>query len=346
MYKIAFIGFGTVARGLAEILVEKVEFLKRNYDFDFKVVAISDPLVGEVHNPAGISLKEALSLWKDGRKLGEELGETGWNSLRVVRESEADIILEATPTNLDTGEPGITHIREALKAGKHVATTNKGPIALFYRELIELSKEKNVLLRFEGTVLSGTPTLNLALYDLPGVDIVEIRGIVNGTTNFILTEMEKGKTYEEALKEAQRLGYAEAEPDADVEGYDALAKIVILSNVLLGADLSPEDVERKGITKLTLDDMERAKREGKRWKLIAKAKKEGNRVVAGVSPQLIGKEDFLYHIMGVINAVQFKTDVLREVTIVGPGAGGKEAGYALLTDMLDIHRTLKVKGGI
>jgi len=341
MYKIAFIGFDTVAKGLAEILIEKKSLLKEIYDFDFKVIAISDPIVGMIYNPLGISLEKALYLCKEGKKLDEELGEPGWDSLKVVKESEADIILEATPTNLETGEPGITHIKEALKAGKHVATTNKGPIALFYKELVDLSKEKGVELRFEGTVLSGTPTLNLALHDLAGIEIVEIRGIVNGTTNFILTEMEKGKTYEEALREAQRLGYAEAKPDADVEGFDALAKIVILSNVLLGGNLSPGDVERRGITELTLDDIERAKGEGKRWKLIAKAKKEGGRVEASVSPEPVSKEDFLYHIMGVINAVQFKTDILREVTIVGPGAGGREAGYALLTDMLDIHRTLK-----
>jgi homoserine dehydrogenase len=339
MYKLAFIGFGTVARGLAEILIEKEEVLNKNYGFSFSVIAISDPLYGMIHNPSGISLKDALSLVKDGKRI-DDLGETGWDSLRVVRESDADIVLEATPTNLETGEPGVTHIKEALKSGKHVVTTNKGPIALFYRELMGIAKEREVLLRFEGTVLSGTPTLNLSNC-LGGVDFLEIRGIVNGTTNFILTEMEKGKTYEEALREAQRLGYAEAKPDADVEGFDALAKILILSNVILGAELKPKDVERRGITGLTPEDIERAMEEGKRWKLIAKAKRDGGRVVASVMPETVGKEDFLYHISGVTNAVQFKTDILQDIIIVGPGAGGREAGYALLTDMLDIHRTLK-----
>lgn len=340
-YRIGIIGFGVVGQGIGRLLHEKRALLARKYGFDPQVIAISDPLKGQVYNPKGIDLGKALAAAKEGRRLEEVgLGEPGWDSLKVARESEADIILEITPTNLETGKPGIDHIRAALEAGKHVATTNKGPIALAYRELRELADRKGVQLRFEGTVLSGTPAINLATKDLAGSEIRAIRGIVNGTTNYILTQMEQGMTYEDALKDAQAKGYAEAKPDADVEGWDALAKIVILANVVMEADLKVGDVERAGITGITLQMIQDAQQEGKRWKLIAQAVREGDRVIASVKPQKVGPEDPLYGISGVLNALVFETDTLGTVFVSGPGAGSIEAGYALLTDMLDIHRTL------
>ena len=257
-----------------------------------------------------------------------------------MRDSEADVIAEVTPTNIQTGEPGITHIREALKARKHVITTNKGPIALAYHELKAIADDMGVQLRFEGTVLAGTPALNLAMGPLAGVHFKEVRGIVNGTTNFILTNMETGKSYEEALKEAQRLGYAEAKPDADVEGWDAVAKAVILANLLFDAHIKVADVERVGITGLTIEDIEKAKAEGKRWKLIARVWREDGVVKAKVAPSMVSPDDFLYYINGVTNALVFDTDHLGEVTIVGPGAGRIQTGHALLADLIEIARTM------
>ncbi len=335
--KIGIIGFGTVGRGFAEILVNKKSYLEEKYGFSYKVVAIADLVWGSIHNPDGIDLKKALQLVDNGQKI-EELGETGWDSLKIVHESEADVIAEVTPTNLQTGEPGITHIREALKSRKHVITTNKGPIALAYDELKAIADDMKVQLRFEGTVLAGTPALNLALGPLAGVHFEEVRGIVNGTTNFILSNMETGKSYEEALKEAQRLGYAEAKPDADVEGWDAVAKAVILANLLFDGHLKPSDVERVGITGLTVEDIEKAKKEGKRWKLIAKVWREDGVVKAKVTPEMVGPDDFLFHVTGVTNALTFKTDHLGEVTIVGPGAGRIQTGHALLADLIEVSK--------
>jgi len=338
-YRIAIVGFGVVGRGIGAILHEKRDFLKARYDFDFDVVGISDLIWDTVYNPDGIDLGKALDLVGKKEKL-DPLGEVLPDSLTMIRETDYDILLEITPTNMETGDPGYTHIREALKRGKHVATTNKGPIALHYRELSELAAQNGAELRFEGTVLSGTPTINMALKDLAGCELSEIRGILNGTTNFILTEMEKGKSYEEALKEAQRLGYAEAKPDADVEGWDAMAKIIILANVVMGGDVSKDDVSRTGITGLTIEDVENARKTGKKWKLVGRAWREGGKVKAAVAPMEVGPDDFLYHVQGVLNAVVFSTDIIGDVTVVGRGAGSKEAGYALLTDMLDIHRKL------
>jgi homoserine dehydrogenase len=226
-----------------------------------------------------------------------------------------------------------------------VITTNKGPIALFYRELSDLARRTGRFLKFEGTVLSGTPAINLSSLSLAGADIREIRGIVNGTTNYILTQMDMGKGYDEALLEAQRLGYAEAKPDADVEGWDALAKIVILADVVMGGELKVSDVEREGIRGITPAQIGDARLEHKRYKLIARAWREAGRIRARVAPEKIGEEDLLFHISGVANGIEFLTDVLSRVAIIGPGAGRRETGFALLNDLLSIHRVLE-KGGI
>ena len=345
-YRIGIVGFGTVGQGITEILFKKRDYLSQEYGFNFKVVGISDPIKGMVFNPDGLNIEEALIAARSGKRLEDAgIGEPGWDSLKLIREGELDILLEITPTNLKTGNPGLTHIREALSRGVHVATTNKGPIALAYNELNTLAKKNNAILRFEGTVLSGTPVFNLCAYGLTGASIREILGIVNGTTNYILTQMATGKSYEDALKEAQAKGYAETDPTADVEGHDALAKAVILANVILGGALHPNDVPCKGITGITIDDVNTAKKEGKKWKLIARTWIDDDGTVkAEVSPQKLDAQNPLYSIDGVMNAVTFETDVLGSVTIVGPGAGSWEAGYALLTDMLDIHRFLQKQG--
>ncbi len=341
-HRIAFIGFGTVGQGLAEILHKKRDYLKEKYDFDFKVVAVSDPIKGSICNPDGLDIHKLLELAKFNRISEYPEGEPGWNSLQTIEASTANIIVEATPTNLNTGEPGLTHIRAAIAAGKHIATTNKGPFVVAGKDLIASAKERGVILRYEGTVLSGTPSLSLTLEALQGIQISCIRGIVNGTTNFILTLMEQGKSYDEALKEAQRLGYAEANPTADVEGWDAAAKAIILANLVMDGDIYLRDIEREGITHLTLDDIMEAKSEGKRWKLIARIEKKRGRIRARVKPEKLPLDDPLAQIMGVTNALTISTDDLGDITIIGPGAGRRETGFALLADILAIHRVLAI----
>jgi homoserine dehydrogenase len=339
-YKLAFIGFGVVGQGLAVLLKEKKELLKDKYGLEYIVTAISDPVKGCVYQEDGLDLDRILALVeKQGRLDKYEEGVKGWNSAKTITDSNSGVIIEVSPTNIENGEPGITHIRKALQAKKHVITTNKGPIALFYRELADLARKNNVVLRFEGTVLSGTPAINLSLETLAGADVHEVKGIMNGTTNYMLTKMAEGQSYEAVLKEAQRLGYAETKPDADVKGWDAQAKIVILANVVMGADLKPADVPTRGITEIRFVDIEKAKKDGKRYKLIGKTWKEGGKVRAKVSPELVGTDDFLYNVTGVTNALTFKTDVLGNVTIVGPGAGKKETGFSLLVDLLALHKS-------
>jgi homoserine dehydrogenase len=199
--------------------------------------------------------------------------------------------------------------------------------------------EKGVQFLIEGTVCSGTPILNLADGPLAGCEITAIRGILNGTTNYMLTEMEKGMDYNDVLKKAQDLGYAEADPTGDVEGHDARGKVTILANVVMGASLNVPDVACKGITGITPGDIEKAKQQNARWKLIGSVEKKNGKVHASVAPQMVPLTHPLAGVMGATNALTFTTDLLGDVTMVGPGAGRIETGYSILTDLLKIHRS-------
>ena len=339
-FKIALIGFGTVGQGLSEILIEKKQMLAEKYDFHYSVVAISDILKGSVYDENGLDLKKILELVKNGKKIDEyPFGKKGLDSLSTIKETNADTIIEITYTDIKTGEPATTHIKEALNAGKNVVSTNKGPVVREVNTLLDLAKKKKVHYGFEGVVLAGTPALNLAKFSLAGNKINGFKGILNGTTNYILTRMGEGMSYQDALKKAQELGYAEADPTADVEGFDAMGKVVILTNVVLEKNIKIKDVQRKGITEITKNDIEVAKSEGKVWKLIgsAEVQKDGA-IKARVWPEKLLMSDPLVGVSGATNALTYYTDELGAVTIVGPGAGKRETGFALLIDLLEINR--------
>ncbi|MCK4558061.1 MAG: homoserine dehydrogenase, partial [Candidatus Aminicenantes bacterium] len=278
-YKLGLIGCGTVGQGFLEILLQKEKLLKEEFDFEAKIVAVSDKLKGSLLLPEGVDIVKLLSLLEQGENIGAYLeGKSNeaekMDALQVIEQCDADIIAELTYTDIQTAEPATSHVKKALQTGKHIVTSNKGPAALFYNELKTLAEENNRLFKIEGTVMSGTPVFNLCENAFAGNEIKEIKGILNGTTNFILSKMEEeGMDYEDALQLAQKLGYAEADPTADVEGYDALAKIVILSNVLLGGNIKPSDAAREGITALSKDKILEAKKEGFRYKLIASTRK-------------------------------------------------------------------------
>jgi len=337
--KIALIGFGLVGQSFVKILKNKHEKLLEAYSFDAQLVAVSDILKGSVMDPKGLDLGALLKTVREtGSIEGYPGGVKGLDSLDTIRRSGADVVVEVTWTNLETGEPGLTHIKEALRSGKHVVTSNKGPIALALRELLDFAKNNNVQLRYECTVLSGTPAISLGLEGLAGQDICEIKGIVNGTTNYILTEMEQGGDYSEVLAMAQEMGYAEADPSADVDGWDAVGKICILANTLMGSDIKPKDVIREGITGISYEDIMEARKEYKRIKLIAHAWKTEEGVRAKVSPEKIDLSDPLANVNGVTNALTYNTDSLKEITIIGRGAGGAETGSGILSDLLALTR--------
>ena len=340
--KLGFVGFGTVAQGCAKHLVRNRSRLEHELGFQYKVVMIADTVKGSVRNERrGVDLLKALEVAEKGKKLdsGELRGKPVSSSLEAIRTSDADIIVEATWTNLKDAEPGLGHIVTALENGKDVATSNKGPIALAYKKLTNLAKAKRRQLRFEATVMSGTPIFNLRESGLAGAEINSLRGILNGTTNYILTEMATGESYGEALRRAQQMGYAEVDPTGDVEGYDPAAKITILANALLNVQVQYNDVERIGITGITSENIKDAARDSKRIKLVASAShNESGRFNASVKPHLLPDNDILAHVDGVQNALEISMDVQPDVTIIGPGAGGDSAGYGLLNDILAIHK--------
>jgi homoserine dehydrogenase len=340
-HKLALIGFGTVGQGLAEVLRDKGDELKAGYGFEAQIVAISTATRGTIYHPSGLDINTALTIIQEAGSLNDYPEAPGlvrgWEGLTTIRESNADTVVETTWTDLETGQPASSHIRAAFEAGKHVVTCNKGPVALAYHELNRLAEAHGVQWGIEGTVMAGTPALRLAQTALAGCQISQVRGILNGTTNFILTQMERGANYDDALAEAQRLGYAEADPSADVEGHDALGKLLILAAVVMDTPLTWEQVNCQGISDLTLDDVARARAEGKRWKLIAQLSRAGEEVEASVGPQAIPVNAPLAGVSGATNAITYVTDLLGEVTLVGPGAGQRETGYALLADLLEIH---------
>jgi homoserine dehydrogenase len=337
IYRLALIGFGSAGQGLAQILRYHSEWLARRYGVALRIVAVCTRGRGSLYDPDGLdpaALLEAIE--RDGHLRNLPV-QRDWRALDMIEQAAVDVLVELSPTDLATGEPATSYIRAALARGMHAITANKGPIALHFAELRHLAAEANLYLGFEGTVMSGTPALRLGWSDLAGCDVLELRGIVNGTTNYILTQMEGGMSYAEALAEAQRLGYAEADPTGDVEGYDAAGKAVILANIVMDARLSLTDVDRAGITTLTRDTIEAARAAGERWKLIARVWREGNEVRASVQPTRLALSHPLAGVGGATNAITFTTDLLGDVTLIGPGAGGAATGFAILSDILAMH---------
>jgi homoserine dehydrogenase len=335
--RIILIGFGVVGQGFAEIIRDKAATLRTQYGFMPRIVGVYTRSRGSLFHNDGLDAAALLNLVKNGTlddyPYVPGMGRS-WDALRLIRKSGAEVLVEVSPTNLQDGQPALDHVRAALNAGMHVVTANKGPIALAYPELRDLAKQKGRQLRFESTVMAGTPTIRLGMQALAGCSITAARGILNGTTNYILSQMETGMDYGRALAQAQALGYAEADPTADVDGWDAAGKALILAAALFGVTLTFDQMQVSGIRHLTPQDIWTAGERGERWKLIAEVTPTGGRVAAASIP----KSHPLASAMGATNAITFSTDLLGDVTLVGAGAGRAQTGFGILSDLLDIHR--------
>ena len=339
-YRLALVGFGAVGQGLAQLLRDYGDQLAQRYGAALRLVAVCTRSRGSLYDADGLDPAVLLDAMLRTGHLRELPGQTGLGVLDLIERRAADVLVEASPTDLATGEPATSYIRAAIASGIHAVTANKGPVALHFAELRRAAAVAGVYFGFEGTVMSGTPALRLALSDLAGCEITELRGIVNGTTNYILTQMERGHDYAAALAEAQQLGYAEADPAGDVEGHDAAAKALILANVLMDANLGLGDVERTGIIGVTREMVAEASAASERWKLLAHIRREGRRVRASVAPARLSLGHPLAGVGGVTNALTITTDLLGDVTLIGPGAGSAATGFALLSDILALHRGL------
>lgn len=336
---LALIGYGNVAQGLTQILLQEEDRYAEKFGLRFHISAITDPIKGTAFDPDGLSPADLLAaVQKDGTLNSLTCQHPDWDAMEMIQSSPADVVVEMSYTNLETGEPSTTYIAEALRRKKHVVTTNKGPIALNYENLHSLAHLHDVSIGVEGTVMSGTPSLNVGRYPLAGAGICKVQGILNGTTNYILTRMETGASYADALAEAQANGFAEVDPTGDVEGYDAAAKVAILARLVLGVPTPFRSVERKGITQITQADIAEAKAAGEHWKLVGTAEKVDGQVIARVCPERLPATHPLANISGATNALVYTTDYLGEVTLIGPGAGRLATGYAIIQDLLNIYR--------
>ena len=332
--RIIVVGFGVVGKSSVRVLAEHRESLRKKFGLNPKIVAIVD-INGALVDPRGIPLDTAQKATEKGIKF-EDFGDLFRPDAKLdelLSELDCEVMVETTPTNLTTGQPGLDHLKIAMKNGVHVVTTNKGPLALAMPALVELAEHNKVLLKFSGTVGGGTPMLDLAKKCMDGLNIESFRGILNGTTNYILTKMDsEGVTFQTALDEARAKGYAETDPTYDVDGFDPAAKLVIMANWVMGKSLSIKDVKIVGIRGVEADHIKKAKSEGKTIKLIASC---GDSI--GVSPMAIRREHPL-NVSGTTNALTFNTDLAGEITIVGKGAGGVETASAVLRDLIDIRK--------
>lgn len=326
--KLTIVGFGAIGKGFAEVLLKKHRFLRKNYDIDIKVAAICE-IDGSIVNSDGVDLEKALKLASE-KKLNKHEHWTTMKSLDVIKKEESDIVLELTPSDIKKGQPGLEHIRKALNSGRHVVTSNKAPLALKFSELRRIAEDNNVELKYEATVGGALPIINLKKHCLQINKIESIHGILNGTSNYVLTKMaDEGVSMDAALKEAQDLGIAEADPSYDIKGIDTGAKVVIIANALMDMDVSFRDMDVTGIGDVTSEAIELAKKHNSVIKLIG----DVNRLE--VSPRLIPVNHPL-NVSGTLNAVTINTDIARNITVVGHGAGRTETASALFSDILDL----------
>jgi homoserine dehydrogenase len=331
--RIWLVGFGTVGRWLAEVLGSHKAQLADRYGVEVSVLGIATARDGLVYDEDGLDLTAALS----APSLTELPGVTCWPStIDGLRATEADLLVEVSASPLPDGEPGFSHMREALGRGIPVVTSNKWPVALRGVELRELARRRGVAFRAESTVMSGTPVLSTLVEGLAGATPIRLRGLLNATANHILTDMAGGRTYEEALTEAQWVGLAERNPAADVEGHDTMAKVMILSALVFGRQLRHEQVACTGITGVRPADIDKAASFGGSLKHVAVLEFEGGGVTARVEPQLVLDGDRLANVNGSTNAVVCEASPVGEIAVIGPGAGPQLAGQGVLSDLIAV----------
>jgi homoserine dehydrogenase len=345
-YNLALIGFGNVARALARLLLRKQDLLKSQYDITFSFTGISTGRHGFAVNPDGLDIQQALELVENGKSISPLSTSQVEDSLGVIRNSQADVMFENSPVNTQTGQPALDHIRTALELGMHAITANKGPVVHGYRELTALAKSKGKIFVFESTVLGGSPVFSVFRETFPLAELSSFKGILNATTNIILSRMENGESYEDAVKYCQSVGVAETDPTNDVDGWDAAIKVAALITVLMDTPFTPQKVNPKGIRGITPEMIANARAEGKRYKLVCSVEKTGTQINANVSPELVDSSSPLYGMMNSSTGVSFRTDVLPDYSITvsereGMSGGPIETAYGLFADFVNAAPAVK-----
>jgi homoserine dehydrogenase len=324
--RIALVGFGNVGRALARMILRT--------GVPFTVTALGTKSHGAVVDPRGVDLVTLLA--------GTDLP---LRSLPPIRELPADVLVEISTLDPETGEPALSYIRDALAAGMHVVTANKGPIARAFHELDALASSHGRLLRFEATVADCLPVFTLRRAALPLADVTQIRGIVSSTNNYILSRCAHGDAFNDALAEAQRLGIAEADPRHDLEGHDAAVKATILGNVLMDADLRPEDVSRTPVDRSTGDRALAAAQDGARVRPVITVRRTTHRVEASFAPERLEAGDPLFAVDGFSMGLVIDTDLAGRVAVQLHDPHVDQVAFAILTDLLEISTAIDASGG-
>src|SRR5437868_638488 len=342
--RIGFLGFGNVARAFARIISEREARIADQFDLRLKTNAIATGAHGCIVSAEGFDLKKARAAGERGAALNtlpaavDAVDTTG-----LVAMCDADVLFETTPLNPIDGEPATEWIRKALLRRMSVVTANKGPIAFAHKELTTLAREVKCSFRFEATVMDGAPIFNMVESCLPAVRVTGLAGVLNSTTNYILTGMERGRLFEECLTEARELGVAEANADYDIDGWDAAVKIVALANVLMNADATPRSVERRGIRYITSKELKHASDTGALIRLVARAEMLPSGLKLAVGPEAVAISSILGSARGTTNALILETDLMGELAVIETNPGVEQTAYALLSDLIAIHRELQLK---
>jgi len=340
-YNLAFIGFGNVARALVRLLERKSGSMKSRYDITYSVTGIATGSHGFAVNPDGLAMDRALEL-VEGKQSVSSLSSIQVNSsMEVIQNSMAGVMFENSPVNTQTGQPAMDHIRAALELGMHAITANKGPVVHGYRDLTVLAESKGRKFRFESAVLGGAPVFSVMREAFPLAELSSIKGIFNATTNIILSRMEDGESYEDAVRYCQSIGVAETDPTNDVDGWDAAIKVAALVTVLMDTPMTPQQVNPTGIRGITSEMIAKARAEGKRYKLVCSAQKEGDTVSASVAPELVDSSSPLYGMMNSNTGATFRTDVILDYSITqserpGMQGGPVETAYGLFADFINL----------
>ena len=338
-YKLAFLGFGHVGKALAKLLLDKQADIEQKTGVTFTVTGIATGSRGIAVNSKGIDLFEALELLEVGQPISQISSFPVADSLAFVQNCGADVLFETIPVNYETGQPAVDLVRTALNLGMHVTTANKGPVVHAYRELTDLATSKGVKFYFESAVMDGAPVFALFRETLPVANILAFRGVLNSTTNLILSRMERGESYDDAVAYAQSIGIAETDPSGDVDGWDAAIKVSALATVMMGVPTKPQDVDRMGIRGITPEEIKLAKTEGNRWKLVCEAWWEEGELKTSVAPQMVGVDSPLYGVEGTSSIIQIESDILGKLSLIEEDPGPHTTAYGLLADFLNAVRS-------
>ena len=336
---LALLGFGNVGQALAQLLSEKRQEVRRGFNLSYSITGIATGSHGRAIDPDGLDLERALSAIQRGESLDSLSNQPApQDNLDFIHRCPADVLFENTPVNYETGQPAVDHLRAALEEGMHAITANKGPVVHAYRQLTELARAKGSKFYFESTVMDGAPIFALYREALPAAQIKSFRGILNSTTNMILSRMESGESFEQVVRYAQEIGLAETDPSGDIDGWDAAVKVAALATVVMGSPLKPQDVDRQGIRQIDAQQVASAKAQNKRWKLVCSATRRGDRIQARVAPEMVSADSPLYNVMGTSSMVQFESDVLGLLSIIEEDPGPKTTAYGLFADFLNAVR--------